>query len=351
MLCTRLVPAVNNKRIPDKNRIVSECLAIYDRHIFEAKKHRLDKFAGHNANLPEDFTMEENGTRGRQWDHDDITESPAPFSLPTERLVPIRYIALRRRGRSLFALASVFLVMLLLCGGGLYWAYRAGTAIQSEFFTAVGSGDPEQALSLMHPGLRDAIDSPIFAAWMKEVQSKLGGYQGISASEFSTSTRIENGQRVTECKGKVLFERGTAKSELVYHDGQLTRFLIESPEIPDRWFQGPEDTSIYQERGRQFLTAFCNKEADVAFGLMHKALQQAMPIEKLTELTAKVSDALGPLQSIDFKKDAFTMGDGEALVVYFEIVGEDSSTTASTKFEFVGMKGYLTAFNMAADIP
>jgi len=251
----------------------------------------------------------------------------------------------------IFALASAFLVMLLLCGGGLFFAYRAGASIQTEFFTAVDSADPQQALNLMHPGLRNEIDPPVFAAWMNEVQTKLGGYEGISATEFSTSTRYENGQRVTECKGKVLFEHGTAKSELVYHDGQLTRFLIESPQISDRWFQGPEDTSIYQEHGHRFLTAFYNEEPDLAFDLMHTALKEAMPKAKLNELTAKLSEALGPLQSIDYKKDEFITGDDEALIVYFEVIGENTSTTASTKFQFIGMKGHLTAFNMAAEIP
>lgn len=251
----------------------------------------------------------------------------------------------------LLAIAALSLVMLLLCGGVLFWAYRAGSVIQNEFFTAVGSGDPQQALNLMHPALRAEIDPPVLAAWMKEVQTKLGDYQGISATEFSTSTRYENGRQVTQCQGNVLFTHGTATSELVFHDGQLTRFQIESPQIPKRWFQGPEDTSIYQEHGRQFLTAFFSNKSDVAFGLMHEALQEAMPKERLVELTGKLTEALGALQSIDYTKDEFTTGDDESLVIYFKVIGEKDSTTASTRFQFIGMKGHMTAFDMAAEIP
>jgi len=76
-----------------------------------------------------------------------------------------------------------------------------------------------------------------------------------------------------------------------------------------------------------------------------------MPEEKLTEIMAKVSVALGSLQSIDYNKGRFTSTDGERLVIGFDVIGEDASTKASTECQSIGMKGYLTAFDMAAEIP
>src|SRR6266480_7081976 len=118
----------------------------------------------------------------------------------------------------LAALGVVLIGCLALCGGFLFWAQRAGTELQTRFFTALDSGNVNQVQAMLHPALREEVDEPLLAAWMAEVHRDLGKFQGLSKTDFSTSVSYADGAKVTESTGTVNFEHGTAKSELIFRD-------------------------------------------------------------------------------------------------------------------------------------
>jgi hypothetical protein len=221
----------------------------------------------------------------------------------------------------------------------LFWAQRAGSELQTSFFSAVESGDVKQVEALMHPALRKKIDPPILEAWMQEVRGKLGRFQGLSKTDFSTSTKYQGGKKLTESKGTVNFEHGTATSELEFQDDQLVAFSIRSDKIGDDWFKGPTDSTFYRERGQQFLTHFLNGEAEQAFSMMHESLQKAMPLEKLKTLMTGVTAKAGRLQSIAHTEDRFDASKGQRLKVLYQVKCANSQTTAQIDFQFVGLKG------------
>jgi len=249
----------------------------------------------------------------------------------------------------LAVLGVLFLGMLLLCGGVLFWSFRTGSQAQEKFFSAVSSGDTKQVVDQLHPAMMDQIDEPVLGAWMKAVKTNLGSFQGLGASNFNTSSNYENGQWITKSNGTVNFELGDATSNLVFQDGLITSFLIESDKLPKGWFQGPEDTTIYRQRGEAFLSAMHSSEADAAFEMMHSALQEAVSRKQLSEIAAAITEARGPVKSIAFKNESFSTDGTEKLTIYFDVTCENDTAVAALDFQFIGLKGHLTAFQLNSD--
>ena len=203
----------------------------------------------------------------------------------------------------------------------------------------------------MHPALREKIDPPILEAWMQEVRGKLGKFQGLSKTDFSTSTKYQGGTKLTESKGTVNFEHGTAQSELEFQDDQLISFFIRSDKIRDDWFKGPADATLYRERGQKFLTHFLNGEGEQAFSMMHEALQKQMPLAKFNTLMAGITAKAGKLQSITHTEDRFDTSEGQRLKVFYLVECANARTTAQVDFQFVGLKGHLVAFDLTGEPP
>lgn len=249
----------------------------------------------------------------------------------------------------LITLGAVALVAIVVCAGALFWAQSAGSELQEKFFRAATSGDPAQVLAIFHPRLREEVDEPVLAAWMKVVRSELGAFQGLSKTNFNTSARFEGGASIVESEGAVNFEKGSADSKLLFRDGQLVEFHIKSDRIPDDWFHGPEDTALYRTRGKEFLTHFLGGKTDAAFAAMHKSLQEAMPRDKLQSLIDEFQEKAGKLQTITEKEDGSDDKDGYRLIVNYAIRCEKTPLTAALKFGFVGLKGHLVGFDVHSE--
>lgn len=246
----------------------------------------------------------------------------------------------------LLILGAAVLLMVLACAGIIFWAQRAGSARQEAFFKAVDSGDPAQVLALCDPALRDEIDAPVLAAWMNEVRTQLGEFQGLSKTNFNTSSKVTTEGSFTESKGTVNFVRGSAESELMFRNDLLVQFTITSDKLPDGWFKGPADTALYRSRGEQFLTKFLQNDTNGAFAMMHEKLQEAAPRDKLKAMSESIVSQTGPLQSITFEDEQFSTDEGERLTLHYRCKCEKLELTGEVVFRFVGLKGHLAAFNV-----
>jgi len=239
--------------------------------------------------------------------------------------------------------------LLLIVGfaGLMFWLQRSGEAHQEKFFAAVATGNPENVMALFHPALREEVDAPVLAAWIKAVNEHLGRFQGLAATSFSTSTKYEQGVKITESHGTVHFEKGTAESELSFRDDQLVSFKVESETIPDDWFNGPADSDTYRQKGAKFLQHFLRDESDAAQAMMHPALQKLVPLEKLKTMTADVGARTGKLDTVSYQSESFETGEDQVLTITYDLACEKQTTTATVKFQFVDMKGHLLAFDVA----
>jgi hypothetical protein len=199
-----------------------------------------------------------------------------------------------------------------------------------------------------HPALKEEEDEPILAAWMGVVKKNLGNYQGLSKTDFNTSTKYENGQKTTESSGTVNFEKGQAHAELVFLDGKLVKFLVKSEKLPNDWFTGPMGTELYRERGKEFLTRFMSNKPDAAFSMMHPALKDKMPLDKLTKLSAENCSKAGKLRAVTYQSENYDPKE-QILEVHYALECENASVKPLVKFEFVGLKGHMVAFNLAGN--
>ncbi|MBI4558629.1 MAG: hypothetical protein HY706_13700 [Candidatus Hydrogenedentes bacterium] len=239
------------------------------------------------------------------------------------------------------------LALALAVGGLLFWAFKAGSKQQEEFFAAVYSGNPKQLVALFDPALQAEVDEPVLAEWMKAMQSELGAPAGLSAVGFDTSKRIEGGSSFTESKGTVKFEKGEATSELVLRDGKIVKFNVRSERLGN-WFRQLADTAMYRDTGRRCLELMISGQEAEAHAMMHPNLQQVLPLEKVQATMAGLGPELGPLENVTFETEEFRPGEEPILAVSYIIQCEKKKMQGNLKFEFVGLKGHLTAVDLSA---
>lgn len=249
----------------------------------------------------------------------------------------------------LTVLGAVFLVFLALFAGLLIWAQRSGAELQERFFTAVVSGDPEQVLALCDPALRVEIDAPVLGAWMAEVHKQLGDFKGLSKSNFDTKARTTTEGSFRESKGIVHFSNGDANSDLVVRNDLLVSFSIKSDKIGDDWFKGPADSTLYRNRGEQFLQRFFAKDLAAAAGMMHENLHKELPDDKLSAMVDQVVGRAGSLRNVTFRDEKLVTGDEQLLVLNYRIECEKENLIATAEFRFIGLKGHLWGFNFAGE--
>jgi len=243
----------------------------------------------------------------------------------------------------------VFLVLIALFVCLLVWAKKTGGKHQEKFFAAIATGDAGKVMAQFHPALSEEVDEPVLEVWIQAVNENLGAYKGLSAADFHTSTKYENGVALTESKGRINFEKGKAQSELKLRDGKLIAFNVTSDSIPKDFFKGPASTDLYRRRGKEFLTLFLENKPDQAFEEMHPNLQKAVPLDKLKDMISKVASKAGALKSITYQSEDITPGDIVKLGVTYKVECEKASTTALVEFQFVGLKGHLVSFDLTKE--
>ncbi|MFO0946058.1 MAG: hypothetical protein U1D30_08940 [Planctomycetota bacterium] len=263
----------------------------------------------------------------------------------SDRLMHIRNGKGNMFKKILLALGAVFAVLIVGFVGLLFWAQRAGSQQQEKFFQAVATGDPNAVLELCDPALRDQIDAPVLAAWMAEVHKQLGDYQGLSKANFSTQANATEHGTIVESDGTVHFQRGDATSNLEFRDNLLIKFSINSDKIPPGWFTGPADTTLYRERGEQFIRKFFERDPKGTADMMHEALRRTVPDSKLQSMIDEVAGNAGSLKSIEFQDAKFNADDQQTLFVTYRVDCEKSLLDAIVEFQFEGLKGHLLGFN------
>jgi len=249
--------------------------------------------------------------------------------------------------RILVWLGVVFLVIIAGVVVLLVWGQRSGQARQEAFFKAVMSGDPKQITAMFDPALCDEVDEPVLVAWMKAAKDSLGAFKGLAKTDFSTNVKYESGAKLTESSGKVLFEKGEARSELVFRDEKLIKFNIASDRIGADWLKAAAvDPALYRQRGETFLTTFMGAQPKDAFALMHPDLQKEAPQATLQTMADTLAGGYGKIKSVKHEKDEADPS-GTALRVLYRVEGEKGKGTADVLFRFVGLKGHILEFHVS----
>jgi hypothetical protein len=254
---------------------------------------------------------------------------------------------LKALGLMLKALGLVFLVLLVVVGGCLFWSYRTGAGLQQKFYAAVETGDSRQLLTLMAPELREKVDEPLLVTWIKAVNERLGRWQGMRRNGFHTSTEVDEGGTITGTMGTVDFERGSAHSKLTFRNGLLVTFSVESEQLGDEWRSRPNSNELYHERAKQFLTFLAQGDAPKASAMMHEELRKSMPLEKLKKDVARLREKSGVLKSLAWLKDEFEAKPAPHLKVYYRADFDKLDMDGMVDFGFIDFQGHIQGFELS----
>ena len=250
-------------------------------------------------------------------------------------------------GGILKVLGALFLILVVGIVALLVWAHRSGSGKQEAFFTAVYSGDPAKVLALCDSSKAEEVDAPMLATWMRVFSERHGEFKGMSASGFSTSKTIVNGVGVLESEGTVEFENGSVRSKLIHHDDKIVDWEIDSEKMKDDWFEGPDDTTLYQQRGEQVLTHILSGRSAEAHAMLAPLFQEAFSLTEMEAASANAIGELGKLQSVTFAGEGFTKTvEGKFLAVAYVIECAEGSAEGKVMFKFVSLKGHLIRFGV-----
>lgn len=249
-------------------------------------------------------------------------------------------------GKILKVLGVVFLLLVLGFVGLLIWSHQKGQSELEGFYEAVWSGDVSRVMARIHPDLHEELDEPVLAVWIEAVRGHLGRFEGLSAKNFSTSSREEDGRDVIETHGTAEFEKGEAKAELTLVDGKVYAFRLTADALPNPWFLEAPDVTSYEEAGGEFLTMLLTNRIDEAILAMHENLRAEMPPEKLKPAIENLRARSSDFRMIEVLDHEFKAGETPELVIRYDVSCERGSLAGRVRYQFSPWKGHLVGFNL-----
>ena len=234
------------------------------------------------------------------------------------------------------------------CAALLFFGHKKGTEVQSAFYEAVLSGDVAAVKARFAPEIRGEIDDPVLAAWMGAVKEHLGAFTGISSSNFSTKVRTENGQDIVESTCVAEFEKGTAKSGLKLVDDLIVAWKTESDALPENWFTELADASYYVPGAEAFLLALFAGDAEKARSLVAEELREKLAGKDFEDGLVRVNAFYGTTKSLTLRRHEFEAGPPQSLTLHLAAqgIGAAGSGEITVTFQFQGMRGVITGFNL-----
>ncbi len=238
------------------------------------------------------------------------------------------------------------LLLVVVVGVLLVWAFWKGSNEQQEFFDAVLSGDSSRVMAMFDPALRQEIDEPVLAEWIAAVRNRLGNWKGLRKTDFNTSSRVENGVRITESRGTVLFEHGEAESALVLQNGKIVEFNVSSDKLTD-WFTTLSDTSLYERQAEACLRAIMANNVAEAHAMFHDELKKVLSQDQLQAFVDETVPASGSLEEVTLVDKAFRSGNVPSLELAYRLKCEKQALDAKVGFQFPGLKGYILSLTIS----
>ena len=220
---------------------------------------------------------------------------------------------------------------------------------EERFVRAVATKEPAAVIELLDLRIRNKVDEPILAAWMSAIRLHLGPLDSYEP----TGTEIIEGDTPEEwfirSRGRAEFRDGLADVIVDLLDGRIVGFSIESSLIPEDWFQGPEDTEFYRQRGRDLLTHIVTDFPRRAYPLLGDGFKKALTLDDLSTATAIEPITRGQLESIAYSSESFgRTGEGVYLTIYYDLVYEKGTSRGSVRYRFVDLKAHIVKFNPGA---
>ena len=211
----------------------------------------------------------------------------------------------------------------------------------NEFFTAVCAADGDRVRGMMVPQAAGTFDDPLLASFAAGLRGFLGEFKGISLKHYQSIKKVGDSDAPTKISCILEFEKGSARATMEIVDGKVANFKLTSARIPKGWSPLPTDTQFWRERGREFLTAYVEGDAEKAYSMMHPNLQMRAPLERLRKDTALARKEAGKLLAVEFVSEEKAHPSGKGILIRYRLKCENLTKDMVLGFEFVGLKGHL----------
>lgn len=219
----------------------------------------------------------------------------------------------------------------------------------NEFFTAVCAADGDKVRGMMVPQAAGTFDDPLLASFAAGLRGYLGEYKGISLKHYQSIKKIGDSDAPTRVSCMLEFEKGPARVTMEILDGKVASFKLTSARIPKGWSPLPTDTQFWRERGREFLTAYVEGNAEKAYSMMHPTLQMKAPLARLRKDTALARREAGKLLAVQFVSEEKAHPSGKVIRIRYRLKCENLTRDMVLSFEFAGLKGFLTGVAPATE--
>ncbi|MBB3206894.1 hypothetical protein FHS27_002708 [Rhodopirellula rubra] len=242
------------------------------------------------------------------------------------------------------AVFGVGLILVALCGAGLYLTNRSSQAYQRPVFETIVAEDADAFLELCDPSLQAEVDAPVMLAWMKEINAVMGECKYETGSNFNIHFDASPGSTVVTTTGDMKFANGVTSTELVYQNDKLIKFKIEPDKPGYDWFDGPVGDELYRERTEIFFTELLERDYEALKPLMHSSFVEIATDELLNQIVDQTEIWLGDNPRVTIMGVENRISEDEGLIVNALLEGNAGKADGSTTIKFDGMKGTVLRF-------
>ena len=254
------------------------------------------------------------------------------------------------RNRKVWFAAGLLAVVVVTVGiVTLVRSLRRQKSMVNEFFTAVCAADGDRVRGMMVPQAAESIDDPLLDSFAAGLRGYLGEFRGVNLKDYQSSKKIGDSDAPTNISCILDFEKGPARATMEIVEGKVASFRLASARIPKGWSPLPTDTQFWRDRGREFLTAYTEADAEKAYSMMHPDLQKKAPLERLRKDTAHARREAGKLLAVLFVSEEKADPSGKAIRIRYRLKCENLTKDVLLRFEFVGLKGHLTSVAPATE--
>ena len=169
--------------------------------------------------------------------------------------------------------------------------------IHERLFLALEFGDVRRVIDLLYPSVRDQIDPPVMAAWMEEVQSRLGKFRAAVPRGHSTVVVDEFGSELVRSCAVAKFERVKRSPKLSPLAGRLRGYSSHRIALTIGTYCASTRKSIAREPKSSCASIF-GGDGPCAYDMMHPNLQRNLPWQEFAKIVADAKQAGGLESSI-----------------------------------------------------
>ena len=248
------------------------------------------------------------------------------------------------------ALGGLLLLFVVLIVGLIKYGSSSGESKLKEFFGSAQSSTLEQIEDQLHPGLKEAFEPQQIAVFIKGIATRCGAFQTIKANGFSFSDKLENGTRLQEYEGWMVFEKAELPLKIKFADGKLVAINVDlekagkpGRELMEAVSVVPANLAPYQKLGEQFLRTLISGDVAKTTALMAEELKREFDPKVFPE-QIKQLPGIGQQVKIEFLKSKPRPEDKTEVDLFYKCTFNGGDVKAHVKFSFVGPRAALMGF-------